>query len=95
MAKPSAKSRSSVLDGAVVLEYPSVDEWILARLQERGAQRLDELAGSLSEVNWAQYFLAIDRLSRSGKISLWHADRGDYLISLKGTHAGPDFGLAS
>jgi hypothetical protein len=70
------------VDRAAMVEMPSVDEWILATLQERGAQPLDRLAASLPEVNWAQFFLAIDRLSRGGKISLWRPSRADYVVSL-------------
>jgi hypothetical protein len=67
---------------AVALERPSVDEWIVEVLRERGAQTLDHLGGSLPGVNWAQFFLAIDRLSRTGKITLWPPKNGDYLVSL-------------
>lgn len=67
---------------ATRLEYPSVEEWILAALSEQGEQTLDQLARSLPSVNWAQFFLAIDRLSRSGKICLWPPQHGDYLVSL-------------
>ncbi|HJU03809.1 MAG TPA: hypothetical protein VJ692_01565 [Nitrospiraceae bacterium] len=67
----------------VVHERPSVDEWIIGRLQEKGSQTLDQMADSLPEVNWAQFFLAVDRLSRSGRIMLWHRHRGDYVVSLK------------
>jgi hypothetical protein len=62
---------------------PSIDEWVVGLLQKKGAQTLDQLAGSLPEVNWAQLFLAVDRLSRSGKVLLCHGQRGDYIISLK------------
>ncbi|MER3422912.1 MAG: hypothetical protein C4293_06445 [Nitrospiraceae bacterium] len=70
------------LNMGVVLERPSVEEWVLGVLRDRGAQTLDQLGGSLPEVNWAQLFLAIDRLSRSGKISMWNMGPGDYLLSI-------------
>ena len=63
-------------------EKPSVDEWVLSVLQQRGTQTLDQIGKLLPEVNWAQLFLAIDRLSRSGKISLWSPGFGDYLITV-------------
>jgi hypothetical protein len=62
-------------------EKPSIDEWILTVLQEHGTQTLDHLGTLLPQITWAQLFLAIDRLSRSGKISLWSPGFGDYLIS--------------
>jgi hypothetical protein len=74
---------------------PSVDEWILGLLEKKGAQTLDQLADSLPEVNWAQFFLAIDRLRRSGKVMLWHRQPGDYLISLHEREATAEVPLAS
>jgi hypothetical protein len=67
----------------VLQERPSVDEWILDSLRERGAQTMDQLSGSMPAVNWAQFFLAIDRLSRTGKITLWPPKNGEYLVSVK------------
>ena len=64
-----------------VQEKPSIDEWILATLQQHGTQTLDQMSQLLPEINWAQLFLAIDRLSRSRKISLWSPGFGDYLIT--------------
>jgi hypothetical protein len=69
----------------VVQEKPSIDEWILGALQQHGTQTLDQMGKLLPEMNWAQLFLAIDRLSRAGKISLWLPGFGDYLITLNGT----------
>jgi hypothetical protein len=62
-------------------EKPSMDEWVLSILQEHGTQTLDRLGALLPHVNWAQLFLAIDRLSRSGHIALWSPGFGDYLIT--------------
>jgi hypothetical protein len=67
---------------AHVQEKPSIDEWILGVLQQHGTQTLDQIGKLLPEVNWAQLFLAIDRLSRSGQISLWSPGFGDYLITV-------------
>ena len=69
--------------GSMAQERPSVDDWILGLLQTRRPYTLDDLADSLPEVNWAQLFLAVDRLSRSGSIILWKQQGGDYLVSLK------------
>ena len=84
---------TAATDSVAVQGRPSVDEWIVGRLREQGSQTLDQMANSLPEVNWAQFFLAVDRLSRSGQILLWHRQRGDYLVSLKGTEPAADLML--
>lgn len=68
-----------------VQEKPSIDEWVLSALHQHGTQTLDQMSKLLPEINWAQLFLAIDRLSRSGKISLWSPGFGDYLITANQT----------
>jgi hypothetical protein len=68
-----------------VQEKPSIDEWVLGALQQHGTQPLDQLGTLLPEANWAQLFLAIDRLNRSGKISLWSPGFGEHLISFNRT----------
>ena len=83
--KPQASDlirEDRVLGGPAVAQCPSVEEWVLAQLTERGAQSLDQLGGSLPEMNWAQLFLAVDRLSRCGLVSLRPARQGDYLVSM-------------
>ena len=69
----------------LTFEQPSIDEWVLDALQQHGAQTLDQMAQLLPEINWAQLFLAIDRLSRSRKISLWSPGFGVYLVTLNMT----------
>jgi hypothetical protein len=64
-----------------VQEKPSIDDWLLSALQQHGTQTLDQIGTLLPEANWAQVFLAIDRLSRSGKIALWSPGFGERLIS--------------
>lgn len=58
----------------------STDERILSVLK-RGPQTLGQLS-ALPDVSWAQAFLAIDRLSRSGAISLKRTAGRDYQVSL-------------
>ncbi len=69
-------------------ERPSVDEWIVEVLRQRGAQTLDRLGDSLPNVNWARLFLAIDRLNRAGKVAIWPPQNGDYLVSLSPNPSG-------
>ena len=59
----------------------SIDDRILALLHEHGAQKLDELDKILPDVGSARFLLAIDRLSREGKIYLVPARNRDYLVS--------------
>jgi len=64
------------------IQGPSVEEWVLGTLQERGPQTLDQFGASLPQANWAQLLLAIDRLTRQGEISMRIHGHGDYLIAL-------------
>ena len=67
------------------LDCPSIDEWILSILAGQEEQTLDGLGRWIPAVNWAQVFLAIDRLSCSGKIALWPLQHGDYRLIRKAT----------
>ena len=84
-----AIGRDAVAPHAIVMDQPSLDEWILGQLQQRGFQSLEQLASPLRQVNWSELFLAIDRLVRAGQICLWPATTGDIVLSLSG-----DAGLA-
>jgi hypothetical protein len=64
-------------------ERPSIEEWVLDVLEREGMQTLDQLGLLLPSGNWARLFLALDRMSRSGRIVLWSNGRGDYLAKLK------------
>jgi hypothetical protein len=61
---------------------PSIDEWITAALRGKGEQTLDALGSLLPETNWAQLFLAVDRLSRAKKIRIRQTSDHDYVLSL-------------
>jgi hypothetical protein len=67
------------------IDKPSLDEWILGALQRRRSQTVDQLAVSLGDVNWSEFFLAIDRLTKSGVILLWPSPIGDAVLSLNVT----------
>ena len=64
------------------------DERILDLLRRHGTHSLDELSVVLPEVGWSQVFLAIDRLSREGKVTIGPPQRGDHQVS-----ASPPDGL--
>ena len=61
----------------------SLEEWVLQVLEREGMQTLDQLGLRLPSGNWARLFLALDRMSRSGRLALWSTGRGDYLAKLK------------
>jgi hypothetical protein len=67
---------------AEVIQQHSIEEWILATVQERGPQTLDQLRAFLPQASWSQLVLAVDRLSRHGDISMRMQSRGDYLIAV-------------
>lgn len=67
----------------ITIDRPSVDEWIINILRTEGAQTMDQLAHALPATNWAPFFLALDRLSRTGEVCLWPPQNGSYLVSLK------------
>ena len=60
----------------------SADEQLLSTLRTMGPQTIEKLA-SIPGLSWAQVFLAIDRLSRSGEVSLQPIRRCEYQVSLK------------
>jgi hypothetical protein len=55
-------------------------------LRGRGPQTIEMLA-SLPGLSWPQVFMAVDRLSRSGAVSLRPAGRAEYQVSINRTAA--------
>jgi hypothetical protein len=66
---------------------PSLVDWVLGTLETGGPQTLEQLANRLPDVNWAQLLLAVDYLSRKGRISIDLVGRGDYIISFSKSEA--------
>lgn len=60
-------------------QSPSESRLIHA-LQRRGPQTIETLS-SLSGLSWSQVFLAIDRLSRTGNVSLQRLSSCEYQVS--------------
>lgn len=79
----TAKETLLVACATSIEEGASVEEWVLDVLEREGMQTLDQLGLLLPSENWARLFLALDRMSRSGRIALWSNGRGDYLAKLK------------
>ena len=66
----------------IAVESRPIDERILDSLRINGTQTLDRLSHAWPAEGWAPLFLAIDRLSRAGKITIWPPKNGDYLVSV-------------
>ncbi len=65
-----------------------VEQRLLAALKGQGVQTMEQLASLQPTVSWAQVFLAIDRLSRSGLVFLRREGGGRYSVSLNRTGEG-------
>jgi hypothetical protein len=66
---------------------PVIEEVLRSALKIAGPTTMDRLVSLLPCVSWSQVFLAVDRLSRSGIVSLQRTKSGDYRISLNGVAA--------
>lgn len=66
--------------GRTVSDSQSIEEQILDVLIERGAHLLDHLDNTLPNVGSTRLLLAIDRLSRAGRIAIGPPRNGDYLV---------------
>ena len=66
----------------------SVDRTLLRLLRQKGAQTIDVLATSTGFA-WGRVFLSVDRLSRSGKVSLTAIYPSEYRVSVRdAVHSG-------
>ncbi len=61
----------------------SVDRTMLQFLKKKGAQNMDDLT-TLTGIGWSQVFLAVDRLSRIGRVSLTPVRPCGYRVSIAG-----------
>jgi hypothetical protein len=60
----------------------SVDRKLLRLLRHKGAQSIDALA-ALTGFEWGQVFMSVDRLSRTGKVSLTAIYPSEYCVSVR------------
>jgi hypothetical protein len=67
---------------SIAVESRPIDERILDSLRTDGTQTLDRLSHAWPAEGWAPLFLAIDRLSRAGKVTIRHPKNSDYLVSV-------------
>jgi len=59
----------------------SVDRKMLLLLRRKGAQTIEDLT-ILMGIGWGQVFLSVDRLSRTGKVSLTPVYPSEYRVSV-------------
>jgi hypothetical protein len=60
----------------------STDERLVRALKDLGPQTLERLAAT-SDMSWSELFCAVDRLSRSGRVTLKRIRRCEYELSLR------------
>lgn len=60
----------------------STDELLLKALRGMQPQTIESLCAVLPGMTWSQVFLAVDRLSRAGAVSLQPIRRCEYQVSL-------------
>ncbi len=76
------------LSGTEPEAAPGVEQRLLDALKMKGAQTMEQLASLQPTVSWAQVFLAVDRLSRSGLVFLRRDGGCRYCVSLNRTGEG-------
>jgi hypothetical protein len=59
----------------------SVEEAVLDRLQSSGPSYLEDLVMQLPNFSWSQVFLAVDRMSREGLLSLRRLTCSAYYVA--------------
>lgn len=60
-----------------------VEENVVDALQRIGPCCLEDVATYLPNFSWGEIFLAVDRMSRDGRVSLLQIDCSTYQISLR------------
>lgn len=67
----------------------SLEEAITNFLQKRGPCYLDDLTLQLSEYSWNELFVALDHMSRKGRVTLRRYPKSGYHISLPSQRPSP------
>jgi len=65
------------------LRMMPVEEAILERLRRSGPCCLDDVVTYLPNFSWGEVFLAVDRMSRDGRVSLLQLGCSTYQITLR------------
>ena len=59
-----------------------IEEALVTELQDRGACRLDDLVTQLPNYSWNEIFIAVDRMSRDGRVAIRRMASSGYEVSL-------------
>lgn len=65
------------------------EEFIIDVLQRTGPCCLDDLVSYLPNLSWGEVFVAIDRMSRDGRLALRKRGYSTYQITLRSPIASP------
>lgn len=63
-------------------QLSQVESAIIQGLERRGPCTIDELTRRLPDYTWNQVFTSVDRLSRGSILTLRHATKFQYMVSL-------------
>ncbi len=63
-------------------QFSQVESVILQALERRGPCTIDELTERLPDYTWNQVFTSVDRLSRGSILTIRHATKFQYMVSL-------------
>jgi hypothetical protein len=64
-----------------------LEDLVRSALRLSGPTSIDHLVGLVPSASWSQIFLAVDRLSRSGLVTLRRTPHGEYRVALNGLAA--------
>jgi hypothetical protein len=67
----------------------SAEEVVLDMLLRTGPCYLDDLVIQLPNLSWSEVFVAVDRMSRDGRLFLRRLARSTYYVALPSWHASP------
>ncbi len=62
-------------------QHPTIEDQVIDIVRKAHICDLEEVARQCTDLTWNQVFLAVDRLSRNGKIKLVPSGRGAYALT--------------
>ena len=65
-----------------------IENAIVEKLQKGGPCGLDDVVTSLPNSSWGEVYIAVDRMSRDGRVLLHQLGYSSYQITLKGVAQG-------
>ena len=62
-------------------QHPTIEDQVIDIVRNAHICDLEEVARQCTDLTWNQVFLAVDRLSRNGKIKLTPSGHGTYALT--------------